>query len=107
LILNVEADSSYALAKSVPVLDAVNWIRLAVKTIKAEAVKMCFAKARFGESDMADNLEEESKSFAAISNLCQGKELSCNIKNFIRNDDHLATHYSFESATALLAVRST
>jgi hypothetical protein len=40
LILIVEeADSSYALARSVSVLDAVNWIRLAVKKIKAETVK--------------------------------------------------------------------
>jgi hypothetical protein len=37
LILNVEeADSSYALTRSVPVLDAVSWIGLAVKKIKAE-----------------------------------------------------------------------
>jgi hypothetical protein len=49
LILNVEeADSSYTLARSVSVLDAVNWIRLAVKKIKAETVKKCSAKAGFG-----------------------------------------------------------
>jgi hypothetical protein len=36
LISNVEeADSSYALARSVSVLDGVNWIELAVKKIKA------------------------------------------------------------------------
>jgi hypothetical protein len=35
LILNVEeADSSYALARSVSVLNAVNWIGLAVKKLK-------------------------------------------------------------------------
>jgi hypothetical protein len=28
-------------------------------------------------------------------------------RNFIRSDDHLATHYSVEPATALLAVRNT
>jgi hypothetical protein len=40
LISNVEeADSSYALARSVSVLDAVNWIGLAVQKIKAETVK--------------------------------------------------------------------
>jgi hypothetical protein len=55
LISNVEeADSSYTLARSVTVLDAVNWIRLAVKEVQAETVKKCFAKARFGESDVAD-----------------------------------------------------
>jgi hypothetical protein len=47
-ILNVEeADSSYALARSVSILDAVNWIRLAVTKIKAETTKKCFAKAGF------------------------------------------------------------
>jgi hypothetical protein len=68
-----EADSSYALAKSASVLDAVNWVGLAVKKIKAETVKKCFAKARFGENYVADNLEEASKNIAAISNLCRGK----------------------------------
>jgi hypothetical protein len=62
LISNAEeADSSYALARSVSVPDAVNWIGLAVKKIKAEIIKKCFAKAGFGESDMADNLEEASE----------------------------------------------
>jgi hypothetical protein len=27
--------------------------------------------------------------------------------NFVRSDDHAATHYSFESPTALLAVKNT
>jgi hypothetical protein len=49
LILNVEeADSSYVLARSVLVLDAVNWIGLAVKKIKAETAENS-AKAWFGE----------------------------------------------------------
>jgi hypothetical protein len=40
LISNVEkTDSSYALARSVSILDTVNWIGLAVKKIKAETVK--------------------------------------------------------------------
>jgi hypothetical protein len=68
LISNVEeADNSYALARSVSVLDAVNWIWLAVKKIKEETVKECFAKAGFGEGDVADNLEETSENIAAIS----------------------------------------
>jgi hypothetical protein len=65
LILNVEADSSYALARSVSVLYAVIWIELAVKKINAETVKKCFAEAGFGESDVADNLEEASENIAA------------------------------------------
>jgi hypothetical protein len=68
---------------------------------------MCFAKAGFGESDVADNLEEASENIAAISNLCRGKVLSCDTKDFVRKDEHLATHYSFEPATALLAVGNT
>jgi hypothetical protein len=40
LISNIdEADISYALARSVSVLEAVNWIGLAVKKIRAEALK--------------------------------------------------------------------
>jgi hypothetical protein len=71
LIFNVEeADSSYALARFVLVLDAVSWIGLAVKKIEEETVKRCFANAGFGESDVADNLEEASENIVAISNLC-------------------------------------
>jgi hypothetical protein len=107
LILNVEeADSSYALARFVSVLDAVNWIGLAVKKIKAATVRKCFAKAGFGESDVAD-LEDASENIAAITNLYRGKELSCDTKDFVQSDDHLAAHYNFEPATALLAVRNT
>jgi uncharacterized protein YabN with tetrapyrrole methylase and pyrophosphatase domain len=76
-----------------------------VKKIKSETVKRCFAKAGFGESDVSDNLEEASENIAAISNLCRGKELSCDTKNFVQSDENLATHYSFESATALLAIK--
>jgi hypothetical protein len=50
---------------------------LAVKKIKAETVTRGFAKAGFGESDVADNVEEESENIAAIYNPCRGKELSC------------------------------
>jgi hypothetical protein len=106
LISNVEAARCYVLARSVSVLDAVNWIGLAVKKIKAQTAKRCFPKAGFGESDVADNLDEASENIAAISNLCLGKELSCDTKNSVQSDDHLAIHYSFESATALLAVKN-
>jgi hypothetical protein len=100
LILNVEA-------RSASVLDAVNWIGLAGKKIKAETVKKCFSKAESGESDVADNFEEARENTAATSNLCQGNELSCDAKDFVWSDDHLATHCSFEPATALLEVRNT
>jgi hypothetical protein len=74
LILDIEeAYSSYAIARSVSVLDAVNWIGLAVKKIKAKTVKKTFAKAGFGESDVADNLEEANENIAAIPNRCRGK----------------------------------
>jgi hypothetical protein len=56
---------------------------------------------------VADDLEEASENIAAIPNLCRGKELSCDTKNSVWSDDHPATHYSFESATALLVVRNT
>jgi hypothetical protein len=62
LIANIEeADSSCVLARSVSVLDAVNWTGLAVKKVKAETVTKYFAKAGFGESDVAKNLVEASK----------------------------------------------
>jgi hypothetical protein len=80
----------------------VNWIGLAVKKIRAETVKKCFAKAGFRESDVADNLEEASENIGAISDLCRGKELYCDTKDIVRSDDHVA-HYSFEPTTAPLS----
>jgi hypothetical protein len=72
LISNVEeADSSYALERSLSVLDAVNWVGLAVKKIKAETLRKCFTG--FKESDVADNLEDVNENIAALSNLLQGK----------------------------------
>jgi hypothetical protein len=56
---------------------------LAIKKIKAGTVKKCLAKAGFGETDVEDNLEKASENFAAISNLCRGKELSCDTKDFV------------------------
>jgi hypothetical protein len=71
MISNIEeAYSFYALARSVLVLDAVNWMGLAVKKIKAQTLKKCFAKAVFWESNVANNLEVASENTAAISNLC-------------------------------------
>jgi hypothetical protein len=86
LISNVEeADSSYALARSVSVLDNwLNWFGLAVKKIKTETVTKCFAKAGFVESDVTDNLEEANVNIAAIRNICRGRELSCDTKDFVR-----------------------
>jgi hypothetical protein len=78
LILNVEeADSSYTLARSVSVLNAMNWIGLAVKEIKAETVKQCFAKAGFGESDVVDNLEVARQMKTLLQYLISAEE-----KNF-------------------------
>jgi hypothetical protein len=37
---------------------------------------------------------------------CQGNELSCDTKDFVWSDYHLATHYSFGPATALLTLWS-
>jgi hypothetical protein len=51
-------------------------------------------------------LEKASENIAAVSNIRPGKELSCDTKDVVRSDEHLATHYSFERATALLEVRN-
>jgi hypothetical protein len=56
---------------------------------------------------VADNLEEAIENSVSLSNFCGGKELSCDTLDFVRSDNPLATHYSFEPATALLAVRNT
>jgi hypothetical protein len=56
---------------------------------------------------VADNFEDANENIAAISNLCLGKEPSCDTKDFVQSDDHLTTHYSFGPATALLVVRNT
>jgi hypothetical protein len=37
----------------------------------------------------------------------EGKQLSCDAKEFAHSDENIATHYSFEPTTSLLAVRNT
>jgi hypothetical protein len=56
------------------------------RIIKAETVKNCFAKAGFGKSKLKKVIENT----AAISNLRQGKELSCDTKNSVQSDGHLS-----------------
>jgi hypothetical protein len=55
----------------------VNWIGLAVKTIKAETVKKCFAKAGFGVSDVADNLEEAGEQDISTKTRTHEQALRC------------------------------
>jgi hypothetical protein len=45
---------------------------------------------------VADNLEE-SENIASISNLCRGKGLYCDAKDFVQSDDHLTTHYKLRT----------
>jgi hypothetical protein len=71
-----EADSSYALARSVSVLDAVNWIGLAVKKIEAETVKKSFAKAGCGENDVADNWRRQMETLAQYLISAEEKKFS-------------------------------
>jgi hypothetical protein len=89
LILSVEeADSSYKLART----DAVNWFGLTVKKIKAKQYKSFFAKAGFGESDVADILRRQVKKLLQYLISAEKNELSCDPKRFLRSDDHLSSH---------------
>jgi hypothetical protein len=87
-----EADRSYALARCVSVLDAVIWIGLAVKKIKAVLLKV-------GLGNVMWQIIWRRPVDTLLQYLISGEE-----KNFARSDDH---HYNFESATAVLAVRHT
>jgi hypothetical protein len=82
------------------VLDAVNWIILSVKNIKAETVKSILLKLGLGK------VMRQIIWRRRVKTLLQWL-ISAEENNFVRSDYHLATHYSFESATAVLAVRNT
>jgi hypothetical protein len=56
---------------------------------------------------VADHLEEASETLLQYLISAEERNFSCDTKNSVRCDDHIATRYSFESATALLAVRNT
>lgn len=69
------ANTSYHLAKSVRVLDAVNWIANSENLLQSEK---CFAKAGFTEmqKDECSIMEEAQDIIARISPLCQ-RNISC------------------------------
>lgn len=108
LILSVEkAENAITLARSVSVLDAVNWIGLAVKEIKPETVTKSFNKAGFGgqEQDATVTIEAQENA-AAIAELIKMRKISCTADDYIRSDDLLSTHPTFSSATDLIEIRN-
>lgn len=109
LILNVQqAESTFALARSISVLDAVNWIGLAVKEIKPETVSKCFNKAGFRDDEEdAPVFIEAEENVAAIAELNKMRSISCSPDDYIRSDDLLSTHSTFTSATDLIENRNT
>jgi hypothetical protein len=80
-------------------VDAVNWLGLAVKKIKAETVKKYFAKAGFEENDMADNLEVTRKTLLQYLISAKEKNLFVIQRTLYGVMTSLDTHYSFETAT--------
>ncbi|KAL4098198.1 hypothetical protein QTP88_022846 [Uroleucon formosanum] len=75
--------SAHQLAKSISVLDAVNWIALACDNVKAECVQNCFHKAGF------------------LSNEGTNTNANVDVEDFITFDSKLETHQTYDSAIFL------
>ncbi|KAL4126214.1 hypothetical protein QTP88_010440 [Uroleucon formosanum] len=93
--------SAHQLAKSISVLDAVNWIALACDNVKAECVQNCFHKAGFFSNegtntngiDLPENALNDINEECVIANV--------DVEDFITFDRKLETHQTYDSAIFL------
>lgn len=90
--------SAHQFAKSISVLDAVNWIALACNNVKPECVKNCFRKAGF-LSNEGTNIDLPENALKEISEECVAADVD--IEDFITFDNKLETHQTYDSASFL------
>ncbi|KAL4152706.1 hypothetical protein QTP88_000539 [Uroleucon formosanum] len=92
--------SAHQLAKSISVLDAVNWIALACDNVKAECVQNCFHKAGFlsNEGTNTNGIDLPENALNDINEECVIANV---VEDFITFDSKLETHQTYDSAIFL------
>lgn len=98
------------LAKSLNVLDAVNWTSMAVKKVMCSTVKKCFAKAGFKMNSTDIQLQSDAEIPEDCTELEEIFE-SAGIRNmtasdFVKVDDNLAVFSTFETIQELIEDRT-
>ncbi|CAI6369824.1 unnamed protein product, partial [Macrosiphum euphorbiae] len=93
--------SAHQLAKSISVLDAVNWIALACDNVKAECVQNCFHKAGFlsNEGTNTNGIDLPENALNDINEECVIANVD--VEDFITFDSKLETHQTYDSAIFL------
>ncbi|KAL4132599.1 hypothetical protein QTP88_009723 [Uroleucon formosanum] len=93
--------SAHQLAKSISVLDAVNWIALACDNVKAECVQNCFHKAGFlsNEGTNTNGIDLPENALNDINEECVIANVD--VEDFITFDSKLETHQIYDSAIFL------
>ncbi|XP_041346709.1 tigger transposable element-derived protein 6-like [Gigantopelta aegis] len=79
--------SSADVAKSVSVLDAVQWLKAAVKDVRTETVKRCFAKAGIRSAATPTNEDDDPDDDVHLSKL---RELVVMANGRLEIDDHMS-----------------
>ncbi|XP_053545444.1 tigger transposable element-derived protein 4-like [Bombina bombina] len=110
LVANISTTQNvHQLVKSITVLDAVNWISMAWKSISADTICKCFVKAGFSNSNRNDNEElpeiiqvtvEENNDIRSLFQ--QGGLVDSEIDRYIDIDKELATESTFTNAVELI-----
>ncbi|XP_025205101.1 tigger transposable element-derived protein 6-like [Metopolophium dirhodum] len=90
--------SAHQFAKSISVLDAVNWIALACNNVKAECVRNCFRKAGF-LSNEGTNIDLPENALKEMNEECVTANVD--VEDFITFDSKLETHQTYDSVTFL------
>jgi len=90
--------SAHQFAKSISVLDAVNWIALACDNVKPECVRNCFRKAGF-LSNEGTNIDLPENALKEINEECVTANVDT--ENIITFDNKLETHQTYDSVSFL------
>ena len=94
-----DASSASDFAKSISVLDAVNWINMAALKIKDETIVKCFKKAHFlPHSEEAVNMDEAEDNLNIISVLCTKGQFDMDATTYVNNDCDVSTYQTADSA---------
>jgi len=87
LIANVDKISVLSeLSKNITVLQAIQWLNVAVNKLKPQAIKSCFAKAGFYENKIDDN-----DGYEDVQRLCTSMGNSHSVNDFINLDNNVYT----------------
>lgn len=92
LIANVDKISVVSeLSKNITVLQAIQWLNVAVNQLKPQTIKSCFAKAGFDENEK-DDKQDDNEEYEDVQRLCISMGNSHSVNDFINVDKNVYTN---------------